>query len=384
MNKLKIENIKIIDAHCHPFDPLSEGSEDLRFDFNLYHLGAKLDNIVNSLTSKKIIEELRVLLELDKNISDKEIISYRNSLYKKDPKKYISILFEDANFDILLLDTGYPDVEFGVEKVEFQDFVKITPCKANQIYRIEPIIFQVFNQLPEDFQEAKSIIENNIKEAITANVIGFKSVIAYETGLEIKKKKEVDVAKAYNDFRMNKNKDSEKILRDFFVYMAVSECNENDIPMQFHTGMGSVPILDLYKANPLLLQEFLEDEVVKKTKIILTHAGYPFCEEAGMLVSSFSNLFCDVSAISTYFGASALRKSFLRLFELSPMDKIMFGTDGGIIPETYWFGAKQGIKDLESSLIRMIDLGWISLKDAHKYAEMILHKNAINIYKLYQ
>ena len=89
MKKLKIDNIKTIDAHCHPFNPLLEGSEDLRLDFNLYHLGAELDNVVNSLTSKKIIEELRVILGLSNDFDDKEIINHRNNLYKKNPKEYI-------------------------------------------------------------------------------------------------------------------------------------------------------------------------------------------------------------------------------------------------------------------------------------------------------
>jgi hypothetical protein len=59
-----------------------------------------------------------------------------------------------------------------------------------------------------------------------------------------------------------------------------------------------------------------------------------------------------------------------------PLDKIMFGTDGGTIPETYWFGALKGLEDIGIALDEMVKYGWISAGIAEDFAFMLLSKNA--------
>jgi hypothetical protein len=49
--KMILKSFPIIDAHCHPFNPLKEGSEDFRFDFNLYHGGAILATVRDTILS---------------------------------------------------------------------------------------------------------------------------------------------------------------------------------------------------------------------------------------------------------------------------------------------------------------------------------------------
>lgn len=377
-----LKSFPIIDAHCHPFNPLKEGNEDLRFDFNLYHGGASLATVRDTILSNKIILELGKLLNLGENATSDEVISTRNDLYKNNPKDYIYKLFSAVNLDTLIVDTGYPDIEFGVDSVKLEDFKELVPCKVYEIFRLEPLIFKIFSELSNTFNKIINILEMEMDKAIKRKVVGFKTVIAYETGLEIGIYKKEDAKKAYNNFRKNKSKLDEKILRDFFVLMALEKCRESDIPIQFHTGMGSIPILDLNKSNPLIMQDFLNKKEVMKTKIILTHAGHPFSRETGMLVGSFPNLYCDVSAICSYFGASALKSSFLKLFELAPINKILFGTDGGTIPETYWFGSLQGVKDMGLAFEEMIKMEWLTAKKAESFAKMILNNNSKNLFKI--
>ena len=101
-----------------------------------------------------------------------------------------------------------------------------------------------------------------------------------------------------------------------------------------------------------------------------------------MLVSSFPNLYCDISAISSYFGVSSLKNALLKLLEMAPLSKIMFGTDRVIIPETYWFGALQGLEDIGIALDEMVKHGWMSAGKAEDFTFMLLNKNAGKIYKL--
>jgi len=378
-----LKSFPITDAHCHPFNPSNEGSDDFRLDFNLYHEGTTVEMVKDTILSHKMLSELAKTLGLDEKTSAEKIIVKRNLEYKKNPGEYINMLFSSVNLDTLIVDTGYPDIEFGVESVDLGDFRKLVPSKVFKVFRIEPGIFKIFNNLPDDFFEAENIIESEMEKALKVEkVVGFKSIIAYETGLDIKIESKNEVIKAYNSFKKYKNYEDEKVLRDYFVILALKKCRENDIPMQFHTGMGSIPILDLRKANPIVMQDFLGKDEIKNTKIVLTHAGHPYEQETGMLVSSFPNLYCDISAISSYFGVSSLKNALLKLLEMAPLSKIMFGTDGGIIPETYWFGALQGLEDIGIALDEMVKYGWISAGKAEDFAFMLLNKNAEKLYKL--
>ena len=111
--------------------------------------------------------------------------------------------------------------------------------------------------------------------------------------MEIKKWSDKEARDAYNRFIQKPLQDytkippgpDEKILRDYFVVMTLLKCRENDLPMQFHTGMGGAPTLDLRKANPILMQDILAVDEIKETKVVLTHAGFPYCEETAMMTS---------------------------------------------------------------------------------------------------
>ena len=60
----------------------------------------------------------------------------------------------------------------------------------------------------------------------------------------------------------------------------------------------------------------------------------------------------------------------------------MFGTDGVIIPETYWMGYTQGVKVLGQALDELVVQDWITAGEAIEFAEKILHENAKTIYGL--
>jgi len=94
---IKLKDIKITDAHCHPFNPSKEGSYDFRLDFNLYHEGATAEMVKDTILSHKMLSELAKTLGLDEKISAEEIIAKRNLEYKKNPGEYINILFNSSN-----------------------------------------------------------------------------------------------------------------------------------------------------------------------------------------------------------------------------------------------------------------------------------------------
>lgn len=387
-NKLDLSHIPIVDAHCHPFDPAKdEGDFRLHFSLSMWDPVPELTN--NTIFSYKTMRELGKMLNVPVNDFD-AISKERDKRYKENPQEYIQKLFKSVNYDTLLVDTGFPHEEFVGYSVDLDYFKKLVPCKVYPVFRIEPTIYKIFKNFPKSFEDVKQIFSEDMEKAIKKDrVVAIKSIIAYATGLEIKIWSEEEVEKAYNRFKQSpykafsKNKPGldEKIIRDSLVVMALKKCKESDIPMLFHTGMGGAPTLDLRIANPLLMQDLLAVDELKEIKVVLVHSGYPYCQETGQMVACYPNLYCDVSAISNFFG-TALKPAMLKLFELAPINKIMFGTDGVVMPESYWMGALQGVNDISAALSELIELGWITDSDAIKFAKMILNENAKKLFKI--
>jgi len=378
---MDLSSIPIIDTHTHPFDPVKE-DDDFRIYFNMSLWRPPASVVTDTVVIRKLIRELGKLIGAPFGASQDEIAEFRNKLYKKDRKAYIQKLMGSTNIETMLVDTGFPHEEFTGYSVDLKVFSDLVGCKTYPIFRMDTTVFKIFKEMPDTFEEAEDIMKKDFDKAIKVDkVIALKSIIAYETGLEIQKHTEKEASEAYERYKKNKNKADEKILRDYFCVMGLRTAKENDLPMQFHTGLGSAPALDLRDSNPILMQYLLADDEIKEVKVIITHSGYPFTTETGYMVSIYPNVYCDVTAINPYFGV-AFKNALLSILEFAPANRIMFGADGVIIPETYWMGYTQGVKILGDALDELVTSDWITASEAIEFAEKILYKNAIDIYKL--
>lgn len=376
---MDLSQIPIVDSHNHPFDPAKE-DDDFRVYFNMSLWRPPAEVINDTLINHKMMRELGKAIGAPIGSNQEQIADFRNKIYKKDPKSYIQKLFKTTAIDTMLVDTGFPHEEFTGYSVDLKVFSDLVGCNIYPIFRYDTSVFKVFKQMPVTFEEAIDIVSSDIDRAIKVDkVIALKSIIAYETGLEVIKRTAKEASEAYERFRNNKNEADEKIIRDFFCVMGLLKAKEADIPVQFHTGLGSAPALDLRVANPILMQYLLADDEIKSIKVVITHSGYPFTVETGYMVSIFPNVFCDITAINPYFGVAG-KKAILDIMEFAPVNRIMFGTDGVIIPETYWMGYTQGVKVLGQALDELVSQDWITAVEAIEFAEKILYINAKKIY----
>jgi predicted TIM-barrel fold metal-dependent hydrolase len=376
---MDLSSIPIIDTHTHPFDPARE-DDDFRIYFNMSLWRPPASVVTDTVLTRKLIRELGKFLGAPFGASQEEIAEFRNRVYKADPKAYIQKLMKSTNIKTMLVDTGFPHEEFTGYSVDLRIFSALVGCKTHSIFRMDTSVYKIFKLLPATFEEAVDIMKKDFEKAIKVDkIVSLKSIIAYETGLEIIKHTDKEAEEAYKRYRQNKNEEDEKIIRDYFCVMGLRVAKENNMPMQFHTGLGSAPALDLRVANPILMQYLLADDEIKEVKVVITHSGYPFCTETGYMVSIFPNVYCDVTAIFPYFGVAG-KKAVLELFEFAPANRIMFGADGVIIPETYWMGYTQGVKLLGDALDELVTGNWITAGEAIEFAEKILYKNAMEIY----
>ena len=379
---MDLTKIPIIDSHCHAFDPIQE-DDDFRIYFNMSLWRPPASVVSDNIVTRKLIRELGKYIGAPSGAAQDEIAEFRNSLYKKDPKKYTRKLMDSANVKAMLVDTGFPHEQFtkhgGVDLNLFSDLVG---CKVYPIFRMSTSVFKIFKEMPETFEEAIDILEKDFEKSIKVDkIVAIKSIIAYETGLEIFRHTKKEASEAYNRYKKENNKKDEKILRDYFCVYGLLKARENNLPMQFHTGLGSAPALDLRVANPILLQYLLAEDDIKEVKVIITHSGYPFTTEAGYLTSIYPNVYCDFSAIIPYFGVAA-KKAITDILEFAPANRVMYGSDGVMVPEVYWMAYTQGLKILGTVLDELVLSDWITKSEAIEFAEKMLYKNALEIYGL--
>ena len=378
---MDLSNIPIIDTHTHPFDPAKE-DDDFRIYFNMSLWRPPASVVTDTVVTRKMIRELAKLIGAPFGATQDEIAEFRTKLYKSDPKAYIHKLMESTNIKTMLVDTGFPHEQFTGYSVDLKVFSDLVGCEIHPIFRMDTSVFKIFKDMPSTFEEALDILDKDFEKAIKVDkVISLKSIIAYETGLEIFRHTEKEASEAYGRFKKDRNKADEKILRDYFCVIGLLKARENNLPMQFHTGLGSAPALDLRVANPILMQYLLAEDDIKEVKVVITHSGYPYTTETGYMISIFPNVYCDITAINPYFGVAG-KKAILELLEFGPANRIMFGADGVIIPETYWMGYTQGVKVLGSALDELVSSDWITVGEAMEFAEKILYKNALEIYGL--
>ena len=67
---------------------------------------------------------------------------------------------------------------------------------------------------------------------------------------------------------------------------------------------------------------------------------------------------------------------------LAPWDKILLGTGQHEIPEMVWCAAKIAKSALAFIMDKSVYMNFISYPQAQEAAEMILYKNALNLYHM--
>jgi predicted TIM-barrel fold metal-dependent hydrolase len=211
-----------------------------------------------------------------------------------------------------------------------------------------------------------------------------KSVIAYRTGLHIGAVEPDDARRAFaavsdQGKREGRLRIESKPLLDHLVVIAVEEAARQDVPIQFHTGLGD-PDLDLTLVDPAALRLLFADRF-RAAPIVLLHTGYPYVRSLAYLAAMFPNVYADMGE-TILFAPGEATEIYRELIGLAPASKLLFSTDASLVPELYWLGARVGRRALGRVLEEHIADGAIDASVALDWAERILWRNAEAVYRL--
>jgi hypothetical protein len=381
-----------VDVHCHPFVRQGEltprqftdlvsfpgGSVKYMAEGGVAVDEALVDEIQrvrrDTVYFRYLVHQLAAFFDCEPVLE--RIVEERNKA-ALDYGGYLKRLFDDCGLTTLIFDFGYPVPPLEPSRVKEE-----VPAEVVPIYRIEPLIVEL---LEEDvgWAEFRQRFDDTIAEAIHhRGYRGLKSIVAYRTGLDISplSRSPDQGLQALDAIRRGIGGQAMKKLRDHLLCRTMELCMDYDVPLQIHTGMGDYEV-NLLLCRPALLMDLLRFPTLRACKVLLVHTGYPYHAEAGYMASMLPRVYCDVSE-GIPFAANAARRIYSEVLEMAPISKVMFGSDGFVVPETNYIGAKLGKTALAQALSDLVEQGMLAFAEAEEAARLILAGNARRLYGL--
>ncbi|KAL1902972.1 hypothetical protein Sste5346_000884 [Sporothrix stenoceras] len=390
-----IKKTSIVDNHAHPLlKPDVIGQHSLLSIVSEAY-GDAIRASVTALSHHRAVQQLSGVLGC--NATWESVVTAIEERRSDDYNAWVKQCLN--GLETILLDDGL-DNEDDVFEFSWHD--KFTRTKCRRIVRIEALAADIINRHCVAFDKAQPLdnifdnmleeFDTQIKQAISdPDVVGFKSVICYRTGLAVPHV--VDIAGARKSFAYilttysASNKRFRRLrhagLNDLFVHRTAihirSSPGKFNKPIQFHTGLGDNDIT-LTKSSPAHLQDFIR--TYSTVPIILLHSGYPYVRDTGYLATVYSNVYADIGEVFPIVGQHGQEAIVREIFELCPWSKVMWSTDGHWFPETYLLAILQVREVLETVVCDFVRNGQIGWQAAVQLVQDILFRNANKVYQL--
>ncbi len=325
----------------------------------------------HTLFYRRSLREIAQLLECEP--TEAAILEHRQQLGLK---KLTERCLLSANLEAIFLDDGF----LAQEILPWEWHQQFLP--VFRVLRLEHLAQELIS-LEENFASFLERFRSEI-DPPSAEVVGFKSIAAYRTGLNIESVP-LEVARSRFEFLKLESQGkplrlNDKPLIDFLITQALEIAAKHRLPVQFHTGFGD-PDLDLRLANPLYLRQLLEDRRWRDAPIVLLHASYPYAREAGYLASVYPQVYLDFGLAVPFLSVAGMRSSLRQLLELAPTTKLMYSSDAHNIPELYYLGAKWGREVLGEMLEMAVRDSDLTAVEAESVGRAILAENARLLYQ---
>jgi glutamine synthetase len=384
----------IIDHHAHPLLKPAALPRHPLLTIASEAQGAALSSAPHSLAHLRAVNQLSRLLDcpptwesVSARIKEKQAADYE--AWTKVCLRGIAVVLVDDGLDMATDARSY---------VDFDDY---TPGNAKRILRIEPLVADIIEQACVEFDSAldafKAVTGRFIREINAAlsdtEIVAFKSVICYRTGLALPRQKNVDVALQVlsNIHRQRRSPGASPFTRldhdglnSFFCHLLAEAIREDrqaafKKPIQFHTGLGDNDIT-LTTSSPSHLQDFIR--AFPAVPIVLLHAGYPFTRELGYLAAMYANVYADIGEVFPILSREGQENVVRQILELCPHSKLLYSTDGHHFPEFFYCAVLQG-REVVNTIVRdYIRKGDLSADQAVELVENIFFHNANSLYNL--
>jgi hypothetical protein len=247
---------------------------------------------------------------------------------------YVAGLLDDAGVDALVMEVGSRrDGDTAAT------YARLTGRPVSWLARIDPFLDEVLER-ERDLDAVRAEVRRFCADALAAGCSGFKSAIAYRTGLDVDASVGEDAAAG--SLRADRTGPVErhaKAARDLVLRDVLAVCAEHGCPLQVHTGLGGTG-LRLRECDPLLLEDLLATDEATASTVVLIHGSVPWTANLVALAMAHQHVVAELS-LSNLVLPRVARESLLALVTGVEPDRVVLGTDGHDQPETIWFAAHE-------------------------------------------
>ena len=316
-------SMETVDGHAHPWSasPVNANGPDIRWGLR------------HDLSHTALMREWKSLLE------------FCNS----DGRDYnVGEVARKIGLSEILIDTGWPLNKSGKRDMFPSEFIPF-----HRLARIEDAWAVAL-----EGRKSLNAVMDGLSQALvelkrkTVRFAGWKSVVAYSTGLDICHRSPRNIADALRLFAARPNQRIPKELADWLFLMTIKEISRMGDVLQLHTGFG-VSMSCQSKTDPSNLIPILADDA-GSLKVVLLHSGWPFTRQAGWMARMFQHVYVDLSMMPLYHPleyTDILRE----LWYISPHDKLIYGSDAFTTQENYVLAlwqAKSSLCELGAELLQ--------------------------------
>jgi hypothetical protein len=309
----------------------------------------------------------------------------RDAALRAEGSGYVARLLADEHVVSVIADEGYPQP--AVTRAEFETALGKQRCPEKQasgasvyrVARIEPWIAELQAGEPT-FSDFEAAFEGRLDEAAEDPLlVGYKSIIAYRTGLDVGAPTAAEAASAYDTWRRHgwvEDRGPGKTVRDYLLRATLRAARRHERVVHLHVGGGD-PDVVLAHARPQDVFRLLHDH--PDQPIVLVHGGYPWMEEAAYIASILPSVHVDLSEFLPW-ASLGVDRGLETLLGVVPAGKLLYGSDEASEPEVLWVAARLARAALERVLGAAVDRDYLTVAEAERIGRGVLGANAARLH----
>jgi hypothetical protein len=382
---IDLADAPVVDAHCHPWrneDVLA--ADPSGFEDRVTITGTMLGTAGRAAELRHLTETTPLALAMRRRLAERlgceptrdAVAAARRAALERDARGYIETLLRDAGVTALVYDEGYPQ-----PTIPLDEFAAACGVRVHRVARIEPFIVRLREQASTYDELEETFVATLEGECADPELVAFKSVIAYRTGLDVGDPTRADCRAGFQAWRASgfaEPREHAKPVRDALLRRTLEVCRRNDRPLHIHCGGGD-PDVVLGHARPQDLYPLLAAHSAQP--IVLIHSGWPWVEEAAYIASIQPHVHLDVSLLTPW-TSLALDQKLEVLLGAAPPAKVMHGSDEAGEPEVIWLAAHVAREALGRVLGLAVERRWLDAAEARGIGEGVLARNVRTLHGL--
>lgn len=274
----------------------------------------------------------------------------------------------------VIVDTGHPTPDVSLSPQE----LATEGVKAGGLLRIEQAAGQILLNA-SSFARFLEAFDGMVEGARQNGYCGFKSIIAYRSGLHIQP---TDLSAAKAAFEIERTRLTsfltEKHLLDFLFIRMLKTARRDQMSIQLHCGYGDADVTGEL-GNPMMLKPLLDSGEAHSVYFVILHGAYPHTAKAAWLAAVYPNIILDICNCIPPIAATELFAVWRSALAVAPSSQLQASSDAGT-PEQVYLGARTARRILSLALGELSTIGGVPANIIDKIAVDALHRTAQRIY----